>query len=154
MRRPSVLVIGAFWAGLVLAGSVRTGLWVPVTGLGAAVAGAIIGALVQKAAEGSNMADKYTVRLNDGRTVAIITEHHDIQAGDCVSVEQGKHANIRRVSPVMCQDHQAVSTNQQIHGANVAEAEECHAAKQELLAAETEQEAEVAYRKMRAFCEQ
>jgi outer membrane lipoprotein SlyB len=125
------------------------------TQVAATAAGALIGALVQNAVQGSKTATEYTVALENGRHVAIITEHHDIEAGDCVSVEQGSHANIRRVSPVMCEkgrrDHPAY---QEMHVANVSEAKECHQVKQELLDAKTEQEADVAYQKMRAFCEQ
>ena len=69
------------------------------TQAGAAIAGALIGAMIQKSKAGT--ADKYTVRLNNGGTIQMVTEHHDIESGDCVSVEQGKHANIRRVSPII-----------------------------------------------------
>jgi outer membrane lipoprotein SlyB len=121
------------------------------TQAGAAIAGALIGAMIQKSKAGT--ADKYTVRLNNGGTIQIVTEHHDIKSGDCVSVEQGKHANIRRVSPIMCGSPQSHPDYQEMHEANVEESEECLATKQALLAATTEQEADLAYKKMRAFCE-
>ena len=57
---------------------------------GAAIAGALIAALIAKSNAGT--ADKYTVSLGTGRTVAIVTEHHDISVGDCVAVEQGDQA--------------------------------------------------------------
>ena len=121
---------------------------------GAAV-GALVGGLIQNQRAANNQAEEYTVRLNNGRTVRIATVHHDIQVGDCVSVEQGKHANIRRVSPVMCNsmastDHPAFGA---MHSANMREAEECERAKQEVLDATTEQEVTVAHQKMRALCE-
>jgi hypothetical protein len=122
------------------------------TQAGAAIAGALIGAMIQKSQAGT--ADKYTVRLNNGGTIQIVTEHHDIRSGDCVSVEQGKHANLRRVSPIMCGSPQAHPDYQDMHEANVEESEECLATKQELLAATTETDADLAYKKMRAFCEQ
>ncbi|UCC14326.1 MAG: hypothetical protein JSW21_13455 [Gammaproteobacteria bacterium] len=121
------------------------------TQAGAAIAGALIGAMIQKSKAGT--ADKYTVRLNNGGTIQMVTEHHDIESGDCVSVEQGKHANIRRVSPIMCGSPQSHPDYQEMHEANVEESEECLATKQALLAATTEQEADLAYKKMRAFCE-
>ena len=121
------------------------------TQAGAAIAGALIGAMIQKSNAGT--ADKYTVRLNNGGTIQMVTEHHDIESGDCVSVEQGKHANIRRVSPIMCGSPQSHPDYQEMHEANVEESEECLATKQALLAATTEQEADLAYKKMRAFCE-
>lgn len=130
-----------------LAASGRSG----TTQAGAAVAGAIIGALVQKHRAGA--ADRYTVLLNNGQTIEIVTEHHDIAAGDCVAVEQGDHANIRRVSPVMCNTGSSAPGYAELHAANVAESQECEAAKKEMLAATTEAEGDLAYKKMRAFCE-
>ena len=122
------------------------------TQAGAAIAGALIGAMIQKSQAGT--AEKYTVQLNNRGTIQIVTEHHDIEAGECVSVEQGKHANIRRVSPIMCGSPQAHPAYEEMHEANIEESEECLASKQALLAATTEQEADLAYKKMRAFCEQ
>jgi hypothetical protein len=130
-----------------LAASGRSG----TTQAGAAVAGAIIGALVQKHRAGT--ADRHTVRLNNGQTIAIVTEHHDIAAGDCVAVEQGDHANIRRVSPVMCNTASSAPGYEEMHAANVAESQECEVAKKEMLGATTEAEGDLAYKKMRAFCE-
>jgi outer membrane lipoprotein SlyB len=122
------------------------------TQAGAAIAGALIGALIQKHRAG--MGDRYTILLTSGATIEMITEHHDIAAGDCVSVEQGKHANIRRVSPVMCNTAATSPGYAVMHAANVTESQECHAVKEELMAATTESEADLAYKKMRAFCEQ
>ena len=121
-----------------------------------AAAGALIGGLIQNQRVANNQTEEYTVQLNNGRTVRIATLHHDLQVGDCVSVEQGEHANIRRVSPVMCNsvasaDHPAFDD---MHAANVLEAEECEQAKQEVLNATTEQEVTIAHQKMRALCEQ
>lgn len=118
---------------------------------GAAVAGALLGALIAKSTAGT--AEKYTVRLTDGSTVAIVTEHHDLVSGDCVSVEQGQHANIRRITPTMCDTPVNHPAYAEPHEANEQEAAECHTAKQELLNAKTEQETDIGYRKMQAFCE-
>lgn len=130
-----------------LAASTRSG----TTQAGAAVAGAIIGALIQKHRAGT--ADRHTVLLNDGQTIAIVTEHHDIAPGDCVAVEQGDHANIRRVSPVMCNTSAGDPGYAVMHAANVTESQECEAAKKEMMAATTEADGDLAYKKMRAFCE-
>lgn len=121
------------------------------TQVGAAVAGAIIGALVQKQRAG--MADRYTVLLTTGSTIEIVTEHHDIAVGDCVTVEQGEHANIRRVSPVMCDTRATSPAYAEMHAAKVEGSEECHRVKEELMAASNESDADLAYKKMRAFCE-
>ena len=125
------------------------------TQVGVAAAGALIGALIQNQRAANSQAEQYNVRLNDGATVAIVTEHHDLQVGDCVAVEQGRHANLRRVSPVMC-DSMANASNASfdvLHAANVKEADECEQVKQELLNATTDEQVNVAYQKMRALCE-
>lgn len=129
------------------AASTRSG----TTQIGAAAAGALIGALIQRSRH--KTADRFTVRLNNGNTVAIVSEHHEIALGDCVSMEQGAHANIRRVSPVMCDINESHPAYSQLHAANVEEADECHRAKEELLKASTEQDADIGYKKMRALCE-
>ena len=132
--------------GLLVASTGSTGEQV-----GGAVIGAGLGALVAK--ETAGKAQRYTVRLVNGNTIAIVTEHHDLVAGDCVSVEQGKHANIRRVSPVMCSTPASHPAYAPMHSAVSQESAECHAAKQELMKASTEQQTDIGYRKMRAFCE-
>ncbi len=117
----------------------------------AAVAGALLGALIADSQE--KTADRYTVSLRNGSTVAIVTEHHELAVGDCVSVEQGRHANIRRVSDVMCNTatgHPAYADMNEHHR---DESAECAWAKEQLMKAQTAEETDVAYKKMRAFCE-
>lgn len=125
------------------------------TQVGVAAAGALIGALIQNQRAANSQAEQYNVRLNSGATVAIVTEHHDLQVGDCVAVEQGRHANLRRVSPVMCDSMANAShpSYEALHAANMAEADECEQVKQELLDATTEEQVNLAYQKMRALCE-
>jgi hypothetical protein len=111
----------------------------------------LIGAFVAK--ESAGTADRYTVALVNGSTVEIVTEHHDLVAGDCVSIEQGRHANIRRVSPVMCSTPNSHPAYGAMHSSVAQDAGECAAAKAELLKATTEQETDIGYRKMKALCE-
>jgi outer membrane lipoprotein SlyB len=132
------------------------GLLVASTGssaeqVGGAAAGAALGALVAK--ETAGKADRYSVRLLNGNVVQIVTEHHDLVAGDCVSVEQGTHANIRRVSPVMCSTPASHPAYDSMHSTVQQESAECAQSKQALLQATTSEETDIAYRKMRAFCE-
>jgi outer membrane lipoprotein SlyB len=121
------------------------------TQVGAAAAGALIGAFVAKETAGT--ADRYTVSLVNGGTVAIVSEHHDLVAGDCVSIEQGRHANIRRVSPVMCSTSSSHAAYGAMHSSVQQNSAECSAAKDELLKATTEEQTDIGYRKMRALCE-
>jgi hypothetical protein len=93
--------------------------------------------------------------LNNGASVAVVTDHHNITVGDCVAVEQGRHANIRRVSSVMCNDlaDNSRPAYTSTHQANVREAEECEQAKREVLNAQTEEAINLAHMRMRALCE-
>ena len=84
----------------------------------------------------------------------IITETKGIQEGDCVSVELGRTANIRRVSTVYCEHpgHEALA-DPIVHANSQEEAAECHAAKQMALQATTEETTDIALKKVRVFCE-
>jgi outer membrane lipoprotein SlyB len=120
-----------------------------------AAGGALLGGLIANQRAANQRLIQHTVRLNNGASVAVITDHHNIAVGDCVAVEQGRHANIRRVSSVMCND--LADTRRPAytptHQANVREAEECEQAKQEVLNAKTEEEIRLAHMRMRALCE-
>jgi outer membrane lipoprotein SlyB len=116
-----------------------------------AAGGAALGALISKETAGSG--EKFTIRLVNGNTVDIVTENQDIRAGDCVTLEQGQHANIRRVSSVMCNTPASHPAYSAMHNSAVQESAECQEVKRELLNATTEQATDIAYKKMRALCE-
>ena len=120
-----------------------------------AAGGALLGGLIANQRAANQRLMQHTVRLNSGNSIAVITEDNNIAVGDCVAVEQGRHANIRRVSSVMCNDladtrRPAYSST---HEANVREAAECEQAKQEVLNAKTEEAINLAHMRMRALCE-
>ena len=123
--------------------------------LAGAAGGALLGGLIANQRAANQQLKQHTVRLNNGTSVAVITDHHNIAVGDCVAVEQGRHANIRRVSSVMCND--LADTRRPsyapVHEANVNEAEECEQAKREVLNAQTEEAINLAHMRMRALCE-
>jgi len=116
-----------------------------------AAGGAALGALISKETAGAG--EKFTIRLVNGSTVDIVTENQNIDVGDCVSLEQGKEANIRRISSVMCTTAPSDPAYPVMNASAVKESQECLQVKQELLNATTEQETNIAYKKMRAFCE-
>ena len=132
--------------GLLAASSGSTGTQVA----GAAV-GAGLGALVAKETAGTGQ--RYTIQLVSGGDIAIVTEQQDMVVGDCVSVEQGKHANLRRVSSAMCSTDPSHPAYDAMHASTKSEAAECHEIKQQLVNAKTGQETDIAYKKMRALCE-
>ena len=116
-----------------------------------AAGGAALGALISKETAGT--AEKFTVRLVNNNTIDIVTENQGIQIGDCVTIEQGQHANIRRVSSVMCTTQPGDPAYPTINSAAQQESAECQQAKQDLLNATTETATNIAYKKMRALCE-
>ena len=119
-----------------------------------ALAGAAAGALLTALLEGDRKAFQYTVALEDGSLTKVITETGGMVEGDCVTVELGQSANIRRVSPVYCEDgtHEALEAPI-VHSKRESEAAECHAAKQMALQAATDEATDIALKKVRVFCE-
>ena len=116
-----------------------------------AVAGAGLGALVSKETAGT--ANQYTILLANGTTVSVVTDQRDIDNGDCVSVEQGDHTNIRRVSSAMCNTPSSHPAYPDMNASVQKISSDCAAAKQQLLKATTEQETNIAYKKMQALCD-
>lgn len=112
------------------------------------VAGAGIGAAVQGSATGGTV-QQYSVKLNSGGQTIISTELQDIRTGDCVSIEQGASANIRRVSSYHCETNNITSIPEHHESA----ASNCGIAKTELAKAETDDAITNAAKKVRILCE-
>ncbi len=111
-------------------------------------ASAAAGAAVQGAVT-SGTSLQYRVRLIGGGESIITTEQREIRQGDCVSVEQGSHANIRRVSNYHCEQNKQ-NTPPAHHKSG---ADNCQLAKNELAKAESDNEVDVAVKKVRVLCE-
>ena len=111
------------------------------------VTGAVVGGAIQGSATGDTV-QKYTVMLNNGVEEAITTEQTDIRTGDCVSIEVGDHANIRRVSSYHCE-----TKNVDTEDHHQAAADSCQLAKTELVKADTDEEIDNASTKVRILCE-
>lgn len=119
-----------------------------------AVEGAIAGAILTSILEGSRHVNEYTVDLMDGSTTKVIIEHTHIQRGDCVAVEVGPSANVRRVSRSHCEHAQTpVMQTPVVVEKQQDEAADCHAVKQELIDASTEEELNIALKKVQIICE-
>ena len=135
-------------AGGAVAGGLIGGLIGPKRHRGLrVVTGAVAGGAIQGSATGGT-AQKYTVMLNNGVEEAITTEQTDIRTGDCVSIEVGDHANIRRVSSYHCETK---STTVVKH--HQEDADSCQMAKTELVKADTDDEIDNATKKVRILCE-
>lgn len=121
------------------------------TQIAGAAVGAGLGALVAKETAGTGQ--QYLIQLVNGSSIAIVTEQTDLAVGDCVAVEQGEHANLRRVSSVMCTTPASHPAYAPMHAAATQAATACHQAKQDLLSAQTQSDTDIALRKVRALCE-
>lgn len=117
-----------------------------------AIIGAAAGAAVAGAAQGSTQGMLYEVNLGGQGAVQVVSDQREIRIGDCVAVEKaGDTANVRRVSESFCDpaNAQAVSA---VAAPMQREAEECLAAKQQLVDATTESAADMAARKIELLC--
>ena len=114
------------------------------------LAGGAVGGLIgNQATKGTNKGYEYTVKLMAGNSISITTEQGRIDVGDCVTVERGESANIRRVSEVHCQVKDTRPSAE-----HAVEAKECEAAKAAMLDAETTEALEAAVDKVRILCEE
>ncbi len=113
-----------------------------------AAVGAVVGAATQK----SEQAWEVTVEINGGTMIKVVTDQIEIHKGDCVVVEEsGGRANVRRVSETMCWP-EAESVIEELRAELQEEAVECIAAKEELLAAETDETLNRALMKVDILC--
>jgi outer membrane lipoprotein SlyB len=133
--------------GLVSAGGKSTGKKVRNSLIGAAAGGAIA-----SSAQGSRYGMAYTVRTGEGSAIRVITDQTEIRIGDCVVVEEaGGTANVRRVTPTMC-DSASAKAREQVAESFQREAAECEAAKQQLVDATSADEIDLARRKVEILC--
>jgi outer membrane lipoprotein SlyB len=115
-----------------------------------AIIGGAAGAAV--ASSGASQGMQYTVKVNDGSSIVVISDQTEIQLGDCVTVEQvGNAANIRRQDPVACEaaGKAAVAAIQE---ELVEDANECAAVKQQIVDAKTKDKIEMATAKAKILC--
>ena len=112
---------------------------------------AAAGAAIQGAAT-SGTTTQITVKLVEGGQVNITTEQQDFREGDCVMVEQGEHANIRRASSYHCEQGEKAKKSEPTEN-HATMANYCQQAKSELAKAETDAAIEKAVKKVRVLCE-
>jgi outer membrane lipoprotein SlyB len=117
---------------------------------------AAIGAVLGGAAAASKTRPGrvYTVTTNEGTMIQIATEQTEIRVDDCVFVEEaGGSANIRRAPATACEPaSQAVMNDAAIIEEMQEEANECAAAKQELVDADSDDAIDRAVRKVKLLC--
>jgi hypothetical protein len=97
----------------------------------------------------------FTVEVGSGALVQVVTDQTEIQVGDCVNVEQAGRgtANVRRVSPALCEAVASNTVDADIRKEMSDSAERCLAAKDRLLDAETDAQIEAAIRRVEILCD-
>ena len=140
--------LGAIFGGVI---GLATGQNVAGAAAGAG-AGALLGGVTQKVSEGSSKAMSYTVRKKSGGEIKVVTDDSHLVAGDCVAVETGRTTNLRRVSNEMCGATLNHPVEQQLRSMHQEDAQACDAAKQDLLAADSDQDVDAAIKKVRVLC--
>jgi outer membrane lipoprotein SlyB len=140
--------------GLV-SGSGQSGSNRALRGVAGAAAGRGVGTLA-----GRSQAFEYTVLIDGTSTIRIISDQAGKRAGDCVAVEQGQFANIRLVPDSRCAPRAQAAPAKAAPAkaapapvaADVRQATACEQAKEQVLAANTDEEFNIAERRMRLLC--
>ena len=96
---------------------------------------------------GSATGFEYTILIGGRNTIRMVTEKPGLRVGDCVSVERGQFNNIRLVPDARC-----VNSSAAVPQEAVSEADACDVATRRLLDAETDEEFDLAERRMRILC--
>jgi outer membrane lipoprotein SlyB len=120
--------------------------------------GAFAGNRIARASTGTQSFE-YTI-LQGGRTITMVTSEGGLRVGDCVSVERGNFNNLRLVDDARCAaparapaaGQTAAPAPAPAPASAVREADACVAAKESLLAAETDEAFDRAERRVRLLC--
>ena len=117
-----------------------------------AIIGAVLGAAAGAASRKTGRL--YSVRINEGTVLQIVTEQTEIRINDCVIVEEaGGRANIRRTALSACEvASESLMNEPDIQAELQEEAAECNVAKEQLINAETDEQMEIAVRKIQILC--
>ena len=119
--------------------------------LGAA-GGALGGGLLGHVMQGSDTADQFVIRRNDGSSFEVATEQRDLVPGDCVAIEQGEQTNLRRVNDAYCQPGTPLAADNRVALEEQHDAQVCSEAKQSLNNAQGIQAIDAAIARVRALC--
>lgn len=119
------------------------------------ILGAAAGGIIAGRAQGSLNGMKYTVETAPGTRIHVVTDQTEIRIGDCVNVEQAGSgtANVRRVSPALCQAAAQNAVDADIRTDMTQAADRCLAAKDRLLDAETDEQINAAIRRVKILCD-
>ncbi|MBW0147142.1 hypothetical protein [Marinobacter arenosus] len=117
------------------------------------IIGGVAGSAIAGSSKGSNRGMLYEVDLGASGMVQVVTDQREIRTGDCVAVEKaGDTANLRRVTSAYCNPENAAAVTS-VAAETREEAEECLAAKQLLMEAESMDALELAKIKIELLCD-
>jgi len=116
-----------------------------------ALIGSAVGGGVAAGTRGARQGMQYRVETASGEIV-VVSDQTEIDIGDCVTVENAGTgaANIRRASMALCE--QPGEVDQAVAAELQHDAEDCLAAKDEMLSAESDDALEQAVRRARILC--
>jgi hypothetical protein len=89
---------------------------------------------------------EYTVRVAGRPSVRIVTDEAGLRVGDCVALERGNFNNLRLVDDSRCAPNMTATSSE------IQAADACITAKEQLLAATTDEEFNRAERRLRLLC--
>jgi outer membrane lipoprotein SlyB len=99
---------------------------------------------------------EYTILIDGRQTITMVTDEAGLRVGDCVAVERGAFNNLRLVDDSRCNPRpaagQKAAAPPKATAADVRQADACIQAKDRLLDAETDEDFERAYRRVRLLC--
>ena len=102
---------------------------------------------------------EYTILIDGTSTVRMVTDEAGLRVGDCVAVERGAFNNLRLVDDARCAPRQTQAKAAKpapppaVSPAAQREADACVQAKDRLFDAETDEDFERAYRRVRLLCQ-
>jgi outer membrane lipoprotein SlyB len=120
------------------------------------IGGAAVGQQVGRVASRSQ-AFEYTILIDGRTTVRMVTDEAGMRVGDCVAVERGAFNNLRLVDDSRCDRAQRPAASKAPPppapaAEDVRMADACIAAKEQLLAAESDEAFDRAERRVRLLC--
>jgi len=143
------IVGGALGASL---GSGRSGSNRALGGIGGAFAGQQLTRMAT-----NSQAFEYTILIGGTSTIRFVSDEAGFRVGDCVAVERGSFNNLRLVADAKCAPPPRAAPPQAQPApatpADRRQADACIQAKEQLLAAETEDAFDRAERRVRLLCD-
>jgi outer membrane lipoprotein SlyB len=135
-----------------ISGSGQSGSNRALRGIGGAVAGQQGGRLASR-----GQAFEYTILIDGRSTVTMVTDEAGLRVGDCVAVERGAFNNLRLVDDSRCNPPPRAAAPSAppapaATAADVRAADACIAAKEQLLAADSDDAFDRAERRVRLLC--